>query len=134
MGYEYRTVEGEVGAVNTLTALTSFGAETTGPIQVPVGKTKIIEIWSATSLQVDTDTDRVGCVLRLSGKGLPQGEQDFPLYSGYAEGTGAQAVGHPVKILPVDLDCVSPESITVEVAAVGDDVARGHVEIGLTFA
>ena len=129
---EYITVEGELGAVDVLTALTTFGGETPSRT-VPKGRSQIVELWVACTLQVDTDTDRVGCILRLSGKGMVDGEQDFALASGYAEGAGAQAISQPSEIKAVELAVTELKDITIEVAAVGDDVARGHVEITLVF-
>ena len=105
MGLEYRTVEGALGAVDVLTGLTTFAGETgVGPIKVPEGRRKIVEIWVAAQMQIDTDTDVVAMVLRLSGKGMAQGEQDFILSNGYHEGTGAE-VGPDIhgycRLLPV---------------------------------
>lgn len=131
---EYRSVEGELGAVDTLTELTSFGGETTGPVKVPADKRRLVELWVSVALQVDTDTDRVGAELRLSGKGMALGEQDFTLAAGYHEGTGAQALSFPAQIYPVDLVVTPNENITVQVMATGDTVARGHIGITLVFA
>ena len=129
---EYITVEGELGAVDVLTALTAFGGETPSRT-VPKGRSKIVELWVACTLQTDTDTDRAGCVLRLSGKGMVDGEQDFSLASAFHEGTAVDAVSQPSEIKPVDLDVTELKDITIEAMAVGDDVARGHVEITLVF-
>ena len=132
---EYRTVEGELGAINVLTNLTTFGGETgVGPIKVPANSSRLVELWIAISLQVDTDTDRVGAVLRLSGKGMAQGDQDFPLMSGFHEGTGAEVGNSPAIIYSVDMSVTPNENINVAAAGVGDTEPRGHVQVGMVFA
>lgn len=132
---EYRTVEGATGAVDTLTGLTTFANETgVGPVKVPSDTTRLVEIWAAAAIRSDTDTDIVGIVLRLSGKGMAQGDQDFALSNGYSEGTGAQAVSFPAIVYPVDISVTPNENITVQVAAVGSDVGDANVGITLVFA
>ncbi len=133
MGAQYITVEGEAGAVNVLTALTTFGTETPSRT-VDEGRSHLSEIWVSNSIDLDTATDRVGVVLRLSGKGMPDGEVDFilPTISHASEGTSVGGTtSSPVQILPVDLDVNALKDITVEVAMVGDDV--GLAWIGITL-
>ncbi len=51
---QYRTVEGLVATVDTLTALTTFGTETAvGPIKVPAGASRIVEIWAAAGVEIE---------------------------------------------------------------------------------
>lgn len=135
---EYRTVEGALGAVDTLTNLTTFGGETgVGPIKVPANTSRLVEFWQAVSLDVDTAGDNGNVVLRLSGKGMAQGDQDFALntVTHASEGTSVGGTAHsPVQVMPVALAVVPNENITVSVMATGDDVLLGTVAITLVFA
>mgnify|MGYP001605832892 CR=1 FL=1 len=137
MGSEYKTVEGELGAVNALTNLTTFGTETTGPIKVPNGRSKLVELWVALGITVDTSGDQGAITLRLTGKGIKNSPQDF-IVGGAGVPTGtltatAQQV-RPATIYPVDIDCEPNEEITVQAAAVGDDVLIATVGVTLVFA
>lgn len=131
---EYRTVEGELGAVNVLTGLTTFGTETAvGPVKVPAAASAITEIWSAFGAHVDTAGDNAAVVLRLSGKGMAQGDQDFILSGAGGGVTNTGSVVDPAHIYPVDIPVVANETITVQVMAVGDDVLIGTQGITLRF-
>ncbi len=132
---QYITVEGEAGAVNVLTALTTFGAETPSRT-VDEGGSHLGEIWVAMSADIDTAGDRVGIVLRLSGKGMPDGEVDLilPTVGHVSEGTSVGGSYHsPVQILAVDLAVNALKDITIEVALVGDDVGLAWVGITLVI-
>jgi len=130
---EYRTVEGELGAVNVLTNLTTFGGETTGPIKVPNGATKIMEILHAVGPHVDTAGDNTAVVLRLTGKGVRSSPQDFVIAGAGGGVTNTGTVLDPVHKLPVDIDVNQNEDITVQVAGTGDDVLIATVGITLGF-
>lgn len=135
---EYRTVEGELGAVNALTNLTTFGSETAvGPIPVPSGASRISEIWVGVGTTLDTSGDQGVILLRLSGKGMVQGDQDFVIHgAGVITVTiaGGPQNDNPVKILPVDIAVKSGgETINVACAAAGDDVIIATVGITLGF-
>lgn len=133
MAMEYRAVEGELGAVNALTNLTTFGAETAGPIKVPANAKGIAEIWVAVGPHVDTAGDNTAITLRLSGKGMKSGQQDFVVYGAGGGVTNTGTVGRPAQILPVELDVNPNEDINVACAAVGDDVLIATVGITLGF-
>ena len=132
---EYRTVEGELGAVNVLTNLTTFGGETgVGPIKVPAAASRLVEIWPSLAVGPDTAGESSSILLRLSGKGMAQGDQDFTIgaTAGGVTATGSQA--DAVDILPVDMAVTPNENINVAVMPVNSDVIVGNVGITLAFA
>ncbi len=132
---EYRTVEGEPGAVNVLTGLTTFAGETgVGPIKVPDGKRKLVEIWAAVGSGPDTALETGATVLRLSGKGMAQGEQDFILGAVGNSITSTANQPAPATIYPVDIPVTPNENITVQIAVTNADVLLGTTGITLVFA
>ena len=132
---EYRSVEGEVGAVNVLTGLTTFGGETgVGPIKVPAASSRLVEIWVGNSVGPDTAGENGATLLRLSGKGMAQGDQDFVIGG---SSTGVTATGSqttPAAIMAVDIAVTPNENITVQVMVVNSAVLVGNVGITLVFA
>ena len=133
---EYRTVEGEGSATaNTLTNLTTFGSETSvGPIKVPAAASSIVEIWAAVSFTIDTADDNVGHFLRLSGKGMAQGDQDFTLGAVGGGVTSTGTTANPAIIYPVELSVVANENINVAVVYTGDTTSAATIGITLVFA
>ena len=132
---EYRTVEGAVSTVDTLTGLTTFGGETgIGPIKVPANASRLVEIWSAVAIEIE-DSEIQSYLLRLSGKGMAEGEQDFALGAGSANGTQADFVEPPAVIYPVDISVTPNENITVQGMVAGSALsADGQFTITLAFA
>lgn len=132
---EYRTVEGEAGAVNVLTNLTTFGGETSvGPIKVPANASRMVEIWVGNSVGPDTAGENGATLLRLSGKGMAQGDQDFVIGG---SSTGVTATGSqttPAAIMPVDISVTPNENINVAIMVVNSTVLIGNVGITLVFA
>ena len=132
---EYRTVEGEPGAVDVLTGLTTFGGETgVGPIKVPANSRKLVEIWASVAIAPDTAGESGNCILRLSGKGMAGGDQDFGIGGTAGGASTAAAFLTPAQILPVDVAVTPNENITVQVAVTDADVVLGTVAITLVFA
>ncbi len=132
---EYRTVEGEPGAVNVLTGLTTFGGETgVGPIKVPATTRKLVEIWAAIGSGPDTALETGATILRLSGKGMKGGDQDFILAAVGNSVTATAAKSEPAIIYPVDIDVTPNENITVQIAVTNADVLLGTSGITLVFA
>ncbi len=133
---EYRTVEGEPGAVNVLTELTTFGGETgVGPVVVPSNTRKLVEIWVAVGSGPDTALETGATILRLSGKGMTGGDQDFALGAGGNSVTATAARGVPARIYPVDILVTGGgEKITVQIAVTNADVLLGTTAITLVFA
>ncbi len=133
---EYRSVEGEPGAVNVLTELTTFGGETgVGPIVVPSNIRKLVEIWAAVGSGPDTALETGATVLRLSGKGMTGGDQDFALAAVGNSVTATAAKNEPARIYPVDIAVTGGgEKITVQIAVTNADVLLGTTAITLVFA
>ncbi len=133
---EYRTVEGEPGAVNVLTELTTFGGETgVGPIPVPTNISRLVEIWVAVGSGPDTALETGATILRLSGKGMTNGDQDFILGAVQNAVTSTSARGAPAEIYPVDIAVTAGgEKITVQIAVTNADVLLGTTGITLVFA
>lgn len=129
----YRAVEGELGAVNVLTALTTFGAvAAAGPIKVPDNASKITEIWVTVGPHVDTAGDNVAVTLRLSGNGVGP-NQDFVVWGAGGGVTNTGTASSPAAVYKVDINVFKNENITVEAAAVGDDVLIATVGVTLKF-
>lgn len=119
--------------VDTLTNLTTFGGETTGPIKVPANAKKLAQIWRAIGAYIDTAGDKYTFVLRLSGKGMASGQQDFTL-AGMGSGVTATSVPFdPMKTLDVDILVVPNESINVAVMQTGATQAIWTAAITLVF-
>ena len=131
---EYRTVEGVVSTVDTLTNLTTFAGETgVGPIKVPANASRLVEIWASVAIEIE-DSEIQTTLLRLSGKGMAQGDQDFNLGSQAANGTQAQDHQVPATIYPVGIDVTPNENITVQAAVAGSALAAdGQAGITLAF-
>lgn len=134
---QYRTVEGEIsGTVNTPTNLTTFGAETgVGPIKVPANASRLVEIWVAVGATLDTAADSATYLLRLGGKGLPGGDQDFCV-AGIGGGvTNTGTVGFPAQRLPVDLTVQPNETINVAMQyASAQAIPANSAAVTLVFA
>lgn len=132
---EYRTVEGEPGAVNTPTNLTTFGAETgVGPIKVPANASRLVELWIASSVAPDTAAESGSVVMRLSGKGMAQGDQDFAIGGTAGGASTAASFQTIVQIMPVDMSVTPNENINVAVMVTDADVILGTVAVTLVFA
>ncbi len=134
MPADYRTVEGEPGAVNVLTNLTTFGGETTGPIKVPDNKRKLAEIWVACGSGPDTALETGATILRLSGKGMAEGDQDFIIAAVGNSVTATAAKSEPARVYKVDIAVKPNENINVSIAVTNADVLLGTTGITLVFA
>ena len=135
MPAEYRTVEGELGAVNVLTNLTTFASEAgAGPVKVPSNAKGLKQIWCAVGPHVDTAGDNCAVVCRLSGKGMSSGQQDFALAGAGGGVTNTGTILDHSKEHDIDVAVTPNEDITVQCAAVGDDVLIATVAITLVFA
>lgn len=132
---EYRTVEGLVSTVDTLTNLTTFGGETAvGPIKVPANTSRLVEIWATVAVEIE-DSEVQSYVLRLTGKGMSQGDQDFGLGAGAGNGTIVLGTALAAEIYPVDLSVTPNETINVQGMVAGSALAAdGQFTITLVFA
>ena len=132
---EYRTVEGPVSTVDSLTGLTTFAGETgVGPVKVPADASRLVEIWASVAIEIE-DSEIQSYLLRLSGKGMASGDQDFGLGSGAANGTQAFGNQEEAQIYPVDVAVTPNENITVQAAVAGSALAAdGQFAVTLAFA
>ena len=127
----YRTREGEVKAANSFTALDSlYGQSTTASIQVPAGSSQIVGVIAT----ISTDSASNGActfACQLSGDGLSNGPETFPIGSQGVDGTPAS---NGMTNLPMTLDvaipCVGSNQVSV---AVGMDVDVGSAQAAVTL-
>src|SRR3990167_3953143 len=135
MGKQYRTVEGELsGTVNTNANLTTFGAETAvGPVKVPEGASRIYAFWVAIGATLDTAADSAAYLLRLSGKGLRNGDQDFIIGAVGGGVTNTGTVFAPAKEYAVDIDVRANEFINVGLQYTGSTIPANTAGVTLVF-
>lgn len=133
---QYRTVEGAVDVIDTLTNLTMFASETgIGPVKVPSSSSRLVEIWTSVACEIAASEEHT-YVLRLSGKGMADGDQDFNI--GSAAAMSGTATGNVVlgvlQKLSVDIPVKPNETINVAAAIAGTAAAAtGQVGITLVF-
>ncbi len=131
MSRVYRTREGSVTAVDTRTQLSTLGSETApGPLLVPQGKTKIVQIIAAQCFNMGAATS-YSALLRLEGPGLPEGPEVFAIGSGgTAVATGGNGVNAAV-VIDVDIPVTAANEILVFAEMCGTDV--GDMIAGATL-
>lgn len=133
---EYRTVEGTFTTIDTLAELTTFLDETsTGPIKVPENASRVAELHVAALAELAAGEGQ-SYALRLSGKGMRDGEQDVAL--GVAQAQGGTATGDTAtlqaRIIKVDMGVKPNENIKVEVGAAGTAISlTGEAIVTLVF-
>jgi hypothetical protein len=134
---EYRTVEGPFTTIDTRANITTFADETSvGPVKVPADTRRLVEIWVSAVAEIGASEEHA-YLMRLSGKGLASGDQDFLLGAAAAQsGTAAAGImSVPVQRLPVDIGVVPNETINVSVGAAGTALAAtGIAGVTLVFA
>ncbi len=82
----------------------------------------------------DTALETGATILRLSGKGMANGDQDFILGAVQNAVTSTSARGAPAVIYKVELPVVAGgEKITVQIAVTNADVLLGTTGITLVF-
>lgn len=134
---QYRTVEGSVDVIDTLTNLTTFANEAAvGPVKVPAKATRLVEIWTSVAVELAASEENT-YVLRLSGKGMADGDQDFQI--GSAAAMSGTAAGNVVLGVcqhhPVEIKVTANETINVAAAITGTAAAAtGQVGVTLVFA
>lgn len=132
---EYRTVEGAFTTIDTLANLTTFADETSvGPIKVPARASKITNIRATVGVEIAASEEQT-YLLRLGGKGMASGTQDFTIASAAAQsGTAAAGIHKDVMDKDVEIGVVPNETITVSVGAAGTAIsATGQAGVTLQF-
>ena len=132
---QYRTVEGDISTtVDTLTNLTTFAAETAvGPVKVPASSSRLVEIWVAIGMNLDTAADANNIVLRLSGKGMKDGDQDFVVGGQGGGVTSTGSVAMTATVYKTELSVTANETINVAAAYTGDTTLAIAIGITLVF-
>lgn len=135
MGRQYRSVEGELSAtVNTPVALTTFGADTAvGPIKVPDNASRIVAFRVAIGATVDTAADSAVYTLRLAGKGLADGDQDFIVGAVGGGVTNTGTVFNPAHEYPADIAVKKNETIAVSMQYTGSTIPANTAGVTLIF-
>ena len=130
---QYRTVEGEGSAtVNTIVALTTFGADTgVGPVKVPDTASRIVEIWVAIGADTDTAGDSTCHFLRLAGLGLVDAPVDLVIAASGGGVTSTGTVLSAAMVYKVSLTVKKNETISVSHQYTGD--TTGAVTLGVTL-
>ena len=131
MSRVYRTREGSVTAVDTRTQLSTLGSETApGPLLVPQGRTKIVQVIAAQDFNMAAATS-YSALLRLEGPGLPEGPEVFAIGSGGTPvATGGNGVNQAV-VIDVDIPVTAANEILVFAEMCGTDV--GEMIAGATL-
>lgn len=134
---KYKSVDGAFSTIDTFAELTTLlGESGKGPIKVPNGSRRIVEIHHAAYPELAA-AEEVTIVLRLSGDGIMNSPQTMILGSYAAQGGTAtgDTEGKDAKVVSVDMVVNPNENITVEVGASGTALSlTGSAGITLVFA
>ena len=133
MSKVYRTREGSVTAVDTRTQLSTLGSETApGPLLVPQGKTKLVQIIVAAIGNMAAATSYSSFV-RLEGPGLPEGPESFAVMAGgQAVATGGNAVASAV-VIKCDITVTPANEILIFSEMCGTDIGTLETAVTLVF-
>jgi len=131
---QYRTREGEATVVDTKTQLTTLGSQTApGPLLVPMGVTKLIEMIAAAMANWAAANDCAG-LIRLEGPGLPKGPEVVAVGAfGNSVATGGNAAA-PAQKIPLDVDVTPGNEILIFGEMVGEDIGQVSFGVTLVFA
>ena len=134
MAKQYRTREGEATAVDTKSQLSTLGSETApGPLLVPAGVSKLVEIIVAVSQNFAAATSFSGFI-RLEGAGLPGGPETFAVAAGGAAvATGGNNANVAI-VIPVDVSVTPANEILLFAEMAGTDVGQMSTAVTLIFA
>ena len=134
MAKQYRTREGEATAVDTKSQLSTLGSESApGPLLVPAGVSKLVEIIVAVSQNFAAATS-FGAFIRLEGAGLPGGPETFAIGAGGAAvATGGNNSNSAIKI-PIDVNVTPANEILIFAEMTGTDIGQMSSAVTLVFA
>lgn len=136
--YKTITVEGDVTAVDTRTALLSQGSVASPSMLVPSGYTKIDKLVIAAASD-GLANGKQSFFLRLGGNAVQGGEQLIPIsvagrIAVQAGSDSAPQVCTPVILNDLDIDVSPSDTISVWAEGAGDDTGTGYVVATLFFA
>lgn len=132
------TVEGDVTAVDTRTALTTQGSVTSPSLIVPAGYTKIDKIIAAAASEGLADGKQTW-FLRLGGNAVQGGEQVLCLGASgrIAVQAGSDAAPQstgPIILENLEIPVSGSDTISIWAEGAGDDTGTGRVVATLVFA
>lgn len=141
MGNDYVTVHGILTAATQVYVALNTGTDggTPGPIKVPQGRNRISAL--ITSFAIDgaltVDVGNIG-IIKLSGKALPQGDQEFVIGEIQNQETGT-SVGLQVNARPafrhnVSISVIGGNDLTVYGSYTGTDAGSQIVTVCLEFS
>lgn len=137
---EYRTltVEGDVTAADTRTALLTQGSVTAPSMLVPASYTKIDKIVVAAASEGLADGS-CSWFIRLGGNAVKGGEQLIPVSSSgriavQAGSDAAPQICAPVILANADIEVSPSDTISVWAEQAGTDTGTGRVAVTLFFA
>lgn len=130
----YRTREGTVSAVDTRTALTTEGSNSSpGPLLVPAGASKLVGIIAAQCFNMAAATG-YSALVRLEGPGLSEGPECVAIGAGGVPvATGGNGL-NPAVMIPLDIPVVPSNEILVFGEMCGTDVGSAEFVVTLVFA
>ncbi len=132
------TVEGDITAVDTATALITQGSVTAPSLSIPAGVKKIDRILVAAAHGVGGAGSAI-FLLRLGGTGVMKGEQAI-CFAGAGESTvqagsdQAPSVCPPLVINDVDIEVAPGNTIRVQGEMMGTDIGTTEMVVTLYFA
>lgn len=136
---EHRTItlEGDITAVDTRTALNTQGSVTAPSKLVPAGYTKIDKVIVAGAADGLAD-GKASLFLRIGGNAVLGGEQILPIgtVGRIAVQTGSDSapqIAYPVVLENLDIEVSPSDTISVWAEAAGDDPGTAYVCATLVF-
>lgn len=132
------TVEGDVTAADTRTALLTQGSQTTPSMLVPAGYTKIDKLVVAAASEGLADGKQTFFV-RLGGNAVKGGEQLIPVSASgrIAVQSGSDAapqVCYPRVLSDLEIEVSSSDTLSIWAEGAGDDTGTARVAVTVIFA
>lgn len=131
------TVEGDITAVDTRTALNTQGSVTSPSLIVPAGYTKIIKIIAAAASEGLADGKQTW-YLRLGGNAVQGGEQLIPIAASgriapQAGSDSAPQVCPAIVIKDLEIPVSGSDTLSIWAEGAGDDTGTGRMVTTLVF-
>lgn len=135
-GIAYRSYEGDVAAVDTLTSLTAFGGNTVST-QVPKGAAVLDSMdigmsldWGAAVVSV-----RGHCQVQLIGQGFKNSPHQFggPATSNQGVTSGLAALESSKRYESLNIECVEGGDASIQAVLIGEDPGDATVCVTLGY-
>jgi hypothetical protein len=132
------TLEGDLTAVDTRTAIVTQGSVTAPSLVTPAGVTKIDKIYAAAGAEGLADGSAV-FFLRINGSAVKNGEQTIMIGAGgriavQAGSDAAPQVGRLFKLENVEIAVNPSDSLTIAAEMAGSDLGTARAIVTLVFA